>query len=83
MAELPYDLAELFEPISAKTSLEFLQKVYRDPSQPLSIRLRASIACLPFEAPKLAVVAQIDGRAFAKDLEAAINRRRLGKPQEP
>ncbi len=58
---------------SAGSSLEFLQAVYSDPAQPMSRRMRAAIAALPFERPKLAVVASLDaGPGFAARLEAAI-----------
>jgi hypothetical protein len=63
---------------SSATSLDFLQAVYRDPSQPLHTRLRAAALALPFEHPKLAVVAQLRGEGFAAKLEAAM--RRAGKP---
>lgn len=59
--------------IDAGSSLEFLQAVYSDPAQPMSRRMRAAIAALPFERPKLAVVASLDaGPGFAARLEAAI-----------
>jgi hypothetical protein len=61
--------------LSAASSLEFLQKVYSNPRQPMSRRLRAAIAALPFEHPKLALVARFDpGEGFAAKLEAAIKR---------
>lgn len=56
----------------AGSSLEFLQAVYRDPGQPMQRRMRAAVAALPFEHPKLAVTANIDGGGFAARLEAAI-----------
>jgi hypothetical protein len=58
----------------AETSLEFLQAIYRSPYEPVSRRLRAAIAALPFEHPKLAVVAHAHGGGFADQLEAAIKR---------
>jgi hypothetical protein len=67
LRELPADV----------TSLDFLQAVYRDPTQPLHTRLRAAALALPFEHPKLAVVAQLRGEGFAAQLEAAM--RRAGK----
>jgi hypothetical protein len=56
-------------------SLDFLQAVYRDPRQPMSRRMRAAVAALPFECPKLAVTAVIEGGAdFAARLERACAR---------
>lgn len=60
------------------SSLEFLRQVYRDPGQPMQRRMRAAIAALPFEHPKLAVTANIDGGpGFAARLEEAYRRSRL------
>ena len=57
------------------SSLDFLQKVYRDATMPLHTRMRAAIAAIPFEHPKLAVTAVLpdDGR-FAEQLEKALAR---------
>lgn len=55
--------------------LEFLRAIYSDINQPLHRRMRAAIAALPFEHPKLAVVASVGPNAeFAARLEAAIAR---------
>jgi hypothetical protein len=57
------------------TPLDFLQAIYRSPSQPLERRMRAAIEALPFVHPKLAVTALVDGGdAFAAALERAIKR---------
>lgn len=74
-------LPDLSEPeavvteVSAASPLTFLRSVYADPNQPMNRRMRAAIAALPFEHPKLAVIASLDaGPGFAARLEAAIAR---------
>ena len=63
------------ESITAGSSLEFLQAIYRSQDQPISRRMRAAIAALPFESPKLAVTANFGpDSGFAARLEAAIKR---------
>ena len=57
------------------TSLDLLQAVYRNPDVPLSVRMRAAGMAIPYEFPKLSVVASVnDPAAFADRLEAAIRR---------
>jgi hypothetical protein len=55
----------------AGTSLDLLQAIYRSPDQPLHTRMRAAIAALPYEHPKLAVTAVVDG---TEDLGARLHR---------
>ena len=56
-------------------ALTYLQMVYRGQIQAEGPRMRPAMACLPFETPKLSVVASIsDPNAFAERLEAAIRR---------
>lgn len=50
-------------------SLDFLQAVYRNPSIPLPVRMRAAIAALPHEVPRLAVTALVNEQSFAEVLE--------------
>ena len=57
-----------------KGSLDFLRSVYQDVQLPLSVRMRAAIAALPFENPKLAVTANINAQDFAAEIEGAIIR---------
>ena len=38
------------------TSLDLLQAIYRDPTQPIQRRMKAAAEALPFEHPKLSVV---------------------------
>jgi hypothetical protein len=59
-----------------ETSLSFLQKIYRSPAQPMSRRLRAAMAALPHEHPKLGAIAtlSINGDDFASQLDRAIER---------
>jgi hypothetical protein len=58
------------------TSLEYLQRIYRDPAQPTSVRMRAAIESLPFENPRMSAVAvgYLDGSTFVEKLERAIVR---------
>jgi hypothetical protein len=56
-------------------ALTYLQMVYRGQIQAEGPRMRAAMACLPFETPKLSVVASIhDPAGFAERLERAIER---------
>lgn len=56
------------------TSLNLLQLIYRNSQLPLATRMRAAMACLPMEHPRLAVVAQVNDQSFAEMLERAIKR---------
>ena len=51
------------------TSLDFLRAIYSNPSLALPVRMRAAIAALPHEHPRLAVMAQISEQSFAEVLE--------------
>ena len=67
----PYDI-ELSPEIEGNTSLDFLQAIYRSADQPMNRRMRAAIAALPFEHPKLSVTVNVGPNVgFAKQLEAA------------
>jgi hypothetical protein len=60
-----------------KDALTYLQTIYNDPLQPTSTRMRAAIAVLNYETPRLMVTAQVNDQSFAEVLE-----RRLKKYQE-
>ena len=55
-------------------SLDLLQVVYRNTAEPIGRRMRAAIAALFHERPKLAVTANLNGEAFGDALERAIKR---------
>jgi len=57
-------------------SLEYLQRIYRDPTQPTSVRMRAAIEALAFEYPKLSAVGvgYFTNDTFAERLERALVR---------
>jgi hypothetical protein len=56
------------------TSLDFLRAVYRNPDVPLSVRMRAAGMAIPYEYPKLSVVANVENKDMADRLERAILR---------
>jgi hypothetical protein len=57
--------------VQGNTSHDFLQAVYRSADQPMHRRMGAAVAALPFEHPKLAVTAVVNGDGFGAKLEAA------------
>jgi len=50
-------------------SLDLLRAVYRSPDIPLAVRIRAAVAALPHEVPRLAVTALVSDQSFAELLE--------------
>ena len=71
-------LVPMVEPSAAgpevASSLELLQSVYRDRTQPLSTRMRAAALSLPFEHPKLSVSANISA-GFGGRMERLMSQR--------
>jgi hypothetical protein len=66
------------------TSLNLLQAIYRNAAIPLTTRIRAAIAALQFEHPKLAVTANVEAGDFAFKLDQAVERsRRVMKDISP
>jgi len=59
---------------NAENAHALLKAVYQNPEVPLSVRMRAAMACLPFEVPKLAVTAQITEQDFATLLDRRLKR---------
>jgi len=58
-----------------ENSLDLCRKVYRNNTLPLHTRMRAAIAALPHEVPKLGVSINVnDDGSFAAQLDAAIRR---------
>ena len=56
------------------TSLDLLRAIYRSPSLPLSVRMRAAGLAIPYEVPKLAVTALGSEQSFAQLLDARLKR---------
>jgi hypothetical protein len=57
-------------------ALAYPQSIYRNPSEPDGRRMRAAMAALPFESPKLGTIAlgSMTGQNFAAMLDKAILR---------
>jgi hypothetical protein len=55
-------------------SLDFLREVYRNPSISLPVRMRAAIAALPHEVPRLMVTALVNEQSFAELLDKRLKR---------
>ena len=62
------------ETVVEDSALSFLQACYRNPSLNLTTRMRAAIAALPFESPKLAVTAVVSEQDFAAVLDRRLKR---------
>ena len=60
--------------MNTSRALEFLQEVYCNDQLPLITRMRAAIAALPFESPKLAVTAMVSEQDFATLLDRRLKR---------
>jgi hypothetical protein len=58
------------------TSLEVMQAIYRNPAQPIARRMRAAQSALPYEHPKLAIVAT--GNNFAASMKEISRKMRPG-----
>src|SRR5262245_10095112 len=63
-------------------SLEGLQKVYRNPRLPLQTRMRAMMAAIPYESPKLAVTAVVSQNDFASMLDQRLERMKALEQQK-
>jgi hypothetical protein len=55
-------------------ALTYLRMVYQGQIQAEGPRMRAAIACLPFETPRLSIMANVDSKDMAVRLERAIAR---------
>jgi hypothetical protein len=83
MSETIYDKLDRIERANAvqlepvetpATGLGYLQQVYNGEVEPDGPRMRAAIAALPFESPKLSVVANINNHELGARLEQEIAR---------
>jgi hypothetical protein len=61
------------------TPLDFLCAVFRDPGQPMQRRMKAASEAAQYVHPKLAVVANVEGKDFATRLERAVERSRQAR----
>ena len=63
-------------PESEIRALEYLQSIYRDPMEATPARMRAAMAALEYEEPRLSAVAigHMSGQSFAQALERCLAR---------
>jgi hypothetical protein len=80
-----YQEPEVEEGPEGETSLQLLQTVYRDRSQPLNVRVRCAVEALAHEYPRVSAVAvtSMGGQSFADALERAIERSGTKPPLLP
>jgi hypothetical protein len=62
------------------TAHDYLREVYQDPRLPTALRMKAAIEALPFERPKLAVTAVVDGQDIATLLDERLKRIAQARP---
>jgi hypothetical protein len=62
------------QPLDDVTALGLLQAIYKDPNLPLPVRHRAARDALPYEAPRLSVVANVS-EGLGDRLDALLKRR--------
>jgi len=55
-------------------SLDGLQAIYRNPGLPLATRMRAMMAAVPYESPKLIATAIVNEGSFAELLDQRLKR---------
>jgi hypothetical protein len=73
-------VAEAVELPDGATPLDFLEAVYRSPTQPIYQRMKAAIEAAQYRHARLAVTATVTSDDFAAMLDKAIER--SGKAQE-
>jgi hypothetical protein len=66
--------AEYLDELIPENAHALLKAVYQCTEVPLSVRMRAAMACLPFETPKLAITAQVSEGNFADLLDRRLKR---------
>jgi hypothetical protein len=62
------------EIINAETAHALLKAVYQNPEIPLPVRMRAAMAAIPYESPRLQVTAVVSENSLAELLEQRLKR---------